>query len=187
MIPRAFLIGSLGTALHGALASTTAWAQHADHQQQTVAAPTRAVAVLVPTAGSSVRGVVTFAATDGGGVRITAQLEGLAAGAHGFHIHEFGDCSGADGMTAGGHFNPEGATHAAPDAASRHVGDLGNLTADAQGRATYERTDTQVSLTGPHGVIGRGVIVHAQPDDFTTQPTGAAGARVACGVIGIAK
>jgi Cu-Zn family superoxide dismutase len=182
-----FRFALLGAVLSGSVTSATAWAQHADHQQQTVAAPTRAVAVLVPTAGSSVRGVVTFAATDGGGVRITAQVEGLPAGAHGFHIHEFGDCSGADGMTAGGHFNPEGAAHAAPDAASRHVGDLGNLTADAQGRATYEQTDTQVSLTGPHGVVGRGVIVHAQPDDFTTQPTGAAGARVACGVIGIAK
>ncbi len=188
MMPHSVL-RSLGVALAAILPTAApAGAQHAGHQEQAAAAPTRAVAVLAPTAGSSVHGVVTFAAVEGGvGVRITAQLEGLPAGAHGFHIHEFGDCSGADGTTAGGHFNPAGAPHAGPDASARHVGDLGNLTADAQGRASYERTDTQVSLTGAHSILGRGVIVHAQPDDFATQPTGAAGARLACGVIGIAK
>jgi len=147
---------------------------------------TKAVAVLAPTTGSTVHGIVRFE-TVPGGVHITAQLEGLSAGDHGFHIHEFGDCSAADGTSAGGHFNPTGASHAGPDAAERHVGDLGNITANAQGMATYDRVDRVVRLDGPQGVIGRGVIVHAGKDDLTSQPTGAAGGRVACGVIGVAK
>ena len=175
-----------GAAAAVALTTFPVAAQHAHHQEQASGAPTKAVAVLAPTAGNSVHGVVTFT-TVSGGVRITTQVEGLPAGGHGFHIHELGDCSAPDGTSAGGHFNPAGTAHAGPDAQARHVGDLGNLTADAQGNASYDRTDTQVSLTGPRGVIGRGVIVHAQPDDITTQPTGAAGARLACGVIGIAK
>ena len=158
-------------------------AQHAGHGE---AAGRRAVAVLVPTAGNAARGTVTFEAVPDG-VRITAQLEGLPAGDHGFHIHELGDCSAADGTSAGGHFNPGGVPHAGPDGTPRHMGDLGNITADAAGTATYDRTDRLVRLDGPDAVVGRGVIVHAAADDLATQPTGNAGARLACGVIGIAK
>jgi len=158
-------------------------AQHTGHGE---AGGRRAIAVLVPTAGNAARGTVTFEAVSGG-VRITAQLEGLPAGDHGFHIHELGDCSAADGTSAGGHYNPAGAPHAGPDGSPRHVGDLGNVTADTQGTATYDRTDRLVRLDGPDGVVGRGVIVHAGADDLATQPTGNAGARLACGVIGIAK
>jgi len=171
------LIAGLAAALPGIAA-----AQH----EPAGTVPRQAVATLTPTAGNGARGVVRFEAT-AMGVRIVAQLEGLPAGAHGFHVHEFGDCSAADGTSAGGHFNPAGAPHASPDAAPRHVGDLGNLTADTQGMATYDRTDATVRLDGPHGVIGRAVIVHAGADDLTTQPTGNAGARLACGVIGVAK
>lgn len=158
----------------------------AQHEAHLPAGPTRAVAVLVPTAGSTVHGTVTFTAVEGG-VHITAQLEGLAPGNHGFHVHEFGDCSAADGASAGGHFNPAGAPHAGPDAGTRHTGDLGNVSADTQGMASYDRLDSTVRLDGPNSVIGRGVIVHAAPDDLTSQPTGNAGGRVACGVIGVAK
>lgn len=158
----------------------------AQHEGHTPAGPARAVAVLMPTAGNAAHGTVTFTVVEGG-VRITAQFEGLAAGDHGFHIHEFGDCTAADGTSAGGHFNPGGAPHAGPDAEARHVGDLGNLTADTQGMASYDRLDHTLRLDGPHGVIGRGVVVHAAPDDLATQPTGNAGGRVACGVIGMAK
>jgi Cu-Zn family superoxide dismutase len=158
----------------------------AQHEGHAPAAPARGVAVLAPTAGSTVHGTVTFTATDDG-VRVTAQLEGLTPGNHGFHVHEFGDCSAADGTSAGGHFNPAGAPHAGPDAGTRHTGDLGNLSADTQGMASYNRLDSTVRLDGPHSVIGRGVIVHAAPDDLTSQPTGNAGGRVACGVIGVAK
>ena len=145
-------------------------------------AKSEAVANLKATAGNSVSGSVSFVKTDKG-VHITAQLAGLTAGDHGFHIHEKGDCSSQDGKSAGGHFNPHKVNHGEPDAAIRHVGDLGNITADAGGNAKYDRVDQLVSFDGTNSIIGKGIIVHAGADDLTTQPTGAAGARVACGVI----
>ena len=142
-----------------------------------------AVAVVHPTEGNEVRGTVTFSA-EPDGMRIAVNLTGLTPGEHGFHIHQRGDCSAPDGTSAGGHYDPFDAPHGAPDSETRHVGDLGNLTADARGVATAELLDPLVALNGAASVIGRAVIVHAQPDDFTTQPTGAAGPRQACGVIG---
>ncbi|MEM5788980.1 MAG: superoxide dismutase family protein [Syntrophobacteraceae bacterium] len=146
----------------------------------------KAIAVLNPTEGNKVKGYVSFE-RDGKGVRLIANVEGLTPGLHGFHIHEYGDCSSPDANSAGGHFNPTDMPHAGPTAEKRHVGDLGNIEADKTGRARLEFSDKVVSLEGPHSIVGRAVIVHAQPDDFKTQPTGAAGARVACGVIGFAK
>lgn len=149
--------------------------------------PVRATAMLQSTVGNTATGMVTFTkAADG--VRVVADLEGLSPGDHGFHIHMFGDCSSGDGNSAGGHFNPTGAAHAAPTAAAghRHTGDLGNITAGADGKAHLEYVDPLLAFAGEHNILGRGVIVHADRDDFTTQPTGAAGARVACGVIGVA-
>ncbi len=145
-----------------------------------------ATAVLHPTAGSEARCTVVFTTTDSG-IRITGHFEGLSPGEHGFHIHEWGDCTAHDGTSAGGHFNPTGMPHGAPDDVERHVGDLGNLTADEQGSAQYDRTDTVVAFEGERSIVGRGVIVHGGADDFVTQPTGAAGSRVACGVIGVAQ
>jgi len=150
------------------------------------AAASYAAAVLHPTTGSSVWGTVTFAATDSG-VLIRADVSGLAPGAHGFHVHEWGDCSAPDATSAGGHFNPEASPHGAPDGAERHVGDLGNLVADASGTARYERTDRRIALGGANSIIGRAVMVHAAEDDLASQPTGSAGARLACGVIGIVR
>ena len=146
---------------------------------------TRAVAVMVPTDGNTAAGVVTFEQTDAG-VRIVATMSGLSEGNHGFHVHQYGDCSAADGTSTGGHFNPVHMHHAGPDEEVRHVGDLGNITADADGNATYDRVDTVLAFSGPTSIIGRGLIVHAGEDDLTTQPTGGAGARIACGVIGVA-
>lgn len=156
--------------------------------RETVAmeAPSRAVAVLHPTEGSDARGTVTFIRTQNG-IRISADVEGLSPGQHGFHIHEFGDCTAPDGTSAGGHFNPEGNPHGAPSDTERHVGDLGNLSADESGMGHYERTDSHITFEGPHSIIGRGVIVHANEDDLTTQPTGNAGPRMACGVVGVAQ
>ena len=147
---------------------------------------TNAVAVLHPTAGNQVTGIVYFSAT-AQGVQITADLDGLTPGDHGFHIHALGDCSAPDATSAGGHFNPDGTPHAGPDAAQRHVGDLGNITADSAGHAHYERTDTVIALGEAHSIVGRAVVVHGGADDFTSQPSGAAGPRVACGVVGIAR
>lgn len=145
-----------------------------------------AVCVLHSTEGNNVTGIVTFTQTDEG-IKVIADVEGLTTGKHGFHIHEFGDCSDKDGKTAGGHFNPEGKNHGAPDAMERHVGDLGNLVADKNGNAHYETVNNLLAFTGPHSIIGRGIIVHAGEDDLVSQPTGNAGWRVACGVIGIGK
>jgi Cu-Zn family superoxide dismutase len=139
-------------------------------------------AVLAPTKGNHVTGVVTFT-TVAAGVHIVADIEGLTPGLHGFHIHEKGDCSAADGSSTGGHFNPEGNPHAAPTSAKRHVGDLGNVSADETGHAHFDWTDSLVSLNGKNSVIGRGVIVHGGADDFVSQPGGNAGDRIACGVI----
>ena len=153
---------------------------------QMAPAITKAVAVLHPTQGNDVSGLVTFTNVTGG-VKVMAVVNGLTPGEHGFHIHEYGDCSALDAKSAGGHFNPENKPHGAPTDSLRHVGDLGNLVADSAGTAHYEWTDTLISFSGPHSIIGRAVIVHVGADDLKSQPTGNAGARAACGVIGIAK
>jgi len=147
---------------------------------------TKAVAVLNSTEGNSVRGTITFT-KDGDNVKVVAHIEGLKPGSHGFHIHEFGDCSSKDGAAAGGHFNPTTAAHGAREASPRHIGDLGNIEAGADGTAHVEFSDAMLKLDGPTTIIGRGLIVHANPDDFKTQPTGNAGGRQACAVIGVAK
>ena len=144
----------------------------------------KAICVLHPTKGNDVTGTVTFT-RQGDSVKIVADVEGLTPGKHGFHIHQFGDCSAPDGTSAGGHYNPENATHGGPNDEVRHAGDLGNIEAGEDGTAHLEMTDSMISLVGEHSVIGRAVVIHAGEDDLTTQPTGAAGARVACGVIGI--
>jgi len=151
------------------------------------AAPvTKAIAVLTPTQGNKVQGVVSFS-KERDGVRVEATLQGLKPGLHGFHIHEYGDCSSPDANSAGGHFNPGNMPHGGPSAEKHHAGDLGNLQADASGNAKLALVVAGLSVEGPPSMLGRAVGAHADPDDFTTQPTGGAGARIACGVIGIAK
>jgi len=150
-------------------------------------APLKAIAVLHPTAGNKVSGTVTFTEV-ADGVQVHAELAGLTAGDHGFHVHEFGDCSAPDASSAGAHFNPTNKPHAGPDAPERHVGDMGNVEADASGKAKLEYVDHQISLTNDEqSVIGRSVVVHMKRDDLKSQPAGDSGARVACGVIGRAK
>lgn len=143
-----------------------------------------AYAELQPTEGNDVHGTVTFTAAPGG-VRVSASLMGLTEGQHGFHVHETGDCSAPDASSAGGHFAPGGTPHGAPTDPSdqRHSGDLGNIEADASGNASYERVDEVMTLSGPNSIIGKAVVVHADPDDLESQPSGNAGARLACGVI----
>jgi Cu-Zn family superoxide dismutase len=142
-----------------------------------------AVAVLEPTKGSTAGGTVNFI-QKGDKVVVTARVSGLAPGAHGFHIHEKGDCSSGDGMSAGGHFNPYGKPHASPSTADRHAGDMPMLQADGYGEATLTLELDVITIGGGVAdIVGKGVIVHKDPDDFKTQPTGNSGARVACGVI----
>jgi Cu-Zn family superoxide dismutase len=148
--------------------------------------PAKAIAVLHPTAGNNVTGLVTFSKS-GDEVKVVADVTGLTPGKHGFHVHEFGDCSSSDGNSAGGHFNPTHKQHGAPDASDRHAGDLGNIEADASGKAHLEWSDKVMKLSGADSIVGHSVIVHEKVDDLKTQPTGNAGGRLACGVIGVAK
>jgi Cu-Zn family superoxide dismutase len=143
-----------------------------------------AVAMLQPTKGSQTTGTVTFTQV-GNKVRVVADVKGLKAGAeHGFHIHEKGDCSSGDGMSTGGHFNPGGKGHAHHSSSERHAGDMPSLLADAQGNAKLSVTlDLLMVAPGATSVVGRGLIVHRDPDDYKTQPTGNAGPRIACAVI----
>ena len=143
---------------------------------------TVATATLTPTQGHDVKGTVTFTKVDNG-VRVVADITGLTPGEHGFHVHEKGDCSAPDGSSAGGHFNPTGMPHGGPDSEKHHIGDLGNLTADASGKATLDRVFTFLELSGTNSIVGCGLVVHQGADDLTSQPSGDAGARVACGVI----
>ncbi|PKD42399.1 superoxide dismutase family protein [Rhodohalobacter barkolensis] len=147
----------------------------------------KAVAVLHATEGNSAEGTVVFTQTDEG-VRVEASISGLEANSmHGFHIHEFGDCRADDGTSAAGHFNPEEMEHGGPDDDVRHVGDLGNLESDEDGNANVDFVDPRLQLSGMTSIMGRGVIVHAGEDDLESQPTGDAGARLSCGVIGVAN
>ena len=143
-----------------------------------------AVARLAPTQGNTATGEVRFT-PQGGKLMVTAQVSGLKPNqAHGFHVHEKGDCSSPDATSAGGHFNPAGSPHGGPGAA-RHAGDMPSLTADAQGRAQASFSiDGSLGGDAASAFTGKAVIVHAMPDDYSTQPTGNSGARIACGVIG---
>ena len=151
--------------------------------------PTRAVAVLFPVDDSGVTGVVRLQ-SEGGKVKLTGEVRGLEPNTkHGFHVHEYGDLTDLKtGKSTGGHFAPDGSPHGKPsaDAQQRHVGDLGNIQADAKGVARIDITDAIISLHGKHSVIGRAFVVHAGEDKFT-QPTGDAGDRIAFGTIGIAQ
>ena len=151
---------------------------------QTAPSEPTASATLQPTKGSTVRGTASFVQV-GNHVRLTANVSGLRSNAEfGFHIHEAGDCSSGDGMSAKGHFNPHGKPHGHTSTQERHAGDLPNLKSDANGNATATVLLDIITITpGPASVVGRGLIVHVQPDDYRSQPVGNAGARSACAVI----
>lgn len=140
------------------------------------------VATLQPSSGSNVSGVVVLT-REGDQLILGAAIDGVAAGEHGIHVHENGDCSAPDGSSAGGHFDPDSSPHGAPtaDQAARHAGDFGNFTADnfEQGKFSItKQSDAALEIFD-----GRAIIVHAKPDDLVSQPSGAAGARIACGVL----
>jgi Cu-Zn family superoxide dismutase len=153
-----------------------------------VPAAMHAVAHVEPTQGNSARGIVRFEQV-ADGVRVTAVIDGLTAnGVHAIHLHECGDCSSPDAMSAGGHYNPDGNPHGSPDSPKHHAGDFGNLNADASGRASLDFVAKGITVGGPvNPILGLSVILHAKADDFVTQPTGNAGARIGCGVIGATK
>ncbi len=151
-----------------------------------MAGPTKAICLMQPLSGSKVFGLIVFT-QKGDTVHIKGEIKGLTPGLHGFHVHEYGDLSSNDGLSTGGHFNPEGTPHGGPHSRKRHVGDLGNVKADESGTATIDLTDKLISLHGKHSIIGRALIVHAKKDDEKSQPSGDAGGRVGGGVIGVAN
>lgn len=148
-----------------------------------------AVAAPEAMSGSPI-GVIDFIAGDNGHVMVNGTFRGLSPGAHGFHVHQFGDLS-QNCMAAGPHFNPHKKTHGAPEDAERHVGDLGNVHANANGFVAVQITDSLVSLEGVNSVLGRGLVIHEKPDDMgkggndESKKTGNAGKRLGCGVIGV--
>lgn len=150
--------------------------------------PGAAIAVMHGTAGhADITGTVHFMPT-ADGLAYTANAHGLPPGMHGYHIHLYGDCSSADGKSAGTHFNLKGSSLHPPKDIKRITGNLvGNLDADASGDATAKGTLKGASLTGAKAIIGHSVIIHEKANDPSQPPIGAAGSRLACGVIGMAE
>lgn len=146
--------------------------------------PVTATATLQGRSGTEVAGTVTFTQT-GGSVHVVAEVSGVgAAGEHGLHVHETGDCSAEDFTSAGGHFNPTDGIHGGPAAEERHAGDLGNITIGEDGTGRLELTTDLLTVgAGANSVVGKAVILHEKADDLVSQPTGAAGGRIGCGVV----
>ncbi|CAF1924311.1 unnamed protein product [Brassica oleracea] len=148
----------------------------------------KGVAVLNSSEG--VKGTIFFTQEGDGVTSVTGTVSGLKPGLHGFHVHALGDTTNGC-MSTGPHFNPDGKQHGAPEDANRHAGDLGNIIVGDDGTATFTITDCQIPLSGPNSIVGRAVVVHADPDDLgkggheLSLATGNAGGRVACGFIEI--
>ena len=145
---------------------------------------TEAVAKILPATGSNVNGTIVFKQEESG-VRVKGVIKNLAPGKHALHVHRYGDLSTFDASSACDHFNPTNKKHGGRADAERHIGDLGNIEADKQGVAQFDFVDTQISLSGPHSIVGRSMMVHAKEDDLISQPSGNAGGRIGVGVVGI--
>lgn len=165
--------------LIGGCAMKTSTSSLPNHSAQ---AQLRATQVDQPLAAKPVEGMIRFAEMQDGATRVTGEVKNLKPNSvHGFHIHENGDCSAPDAMSAGGHFNPTGMMHGA--AGHGHVGDLPALQADSLGVAKIQYVSQSIKLDGPNNVVGKAVIVHRDADDIKAQPAGNSGPRLACAVI----
>jgi Cu-Zn family superoxide dismutase len=167
-------------------AATTAMATPAPDVPAPALAPAgQASATIEGVDDNGIAGEITFTA-DGDGARIAGTVTGLAPDSvHGLHVHDTGDCSDPAGGSAGTHFNPGHQDHGGPEAAARHAGDLPNLTADATGTATIDGrvAGLSVGARDDRDVVGKAVVIHEKQDDYATQPSGASGTPVACGVV----
>jgi Cu-Zn family superoxide dismutase len=160
---------------------------HKAHASAALPPVKQLIAVIQPTAGNKCAGTVRFTEVDGV-MYVYAEISGLTPNQqHAMHIHEFGDATSTDGTKAGGHYNPAGQPHGLPGVETRHAGDLGNIQADAEGKTVFRGEFNNISIQGPKNpVIGRGVVIHAKPDDGG-QPVGNAGPRIGFGTIGVAN
>jgi len=152
--------------------------------------PKTSVANLEAKSGSKATGTATFT-EDRGKVTLVVELSGATPGEHALHIHEKGDCSDPEAKNAGGHWNPTTppSAHGKWGAGAHHLGDIGNITVGADGKGTLKMTTNKWIIGGGvfNDITNKAVVVHGGVDDFTTQPTGNAGNRIACGVIGVGK
>jgi Cu-Zn family superoxide dismutase len=186
------LIASLAIALGGCASTTPTAKSAAASSTRPMSGPStaqQAVVNLASASGSLVSGKLTLVPM-GDGVHVSGEIGGLNPGSsHGFHIHEKGDCSAADASSAGGHFNPTGQPHGRAMQGAHHAGDSDNIVANADGVAKIDTHMMGITLGGGAGndIAGRAIVVHAAPDDYTSQPAGNAGARVACGVIKVVR
>ncbi len=145
----------------------------------------KAMATMNSASGSSVTGVATFTQVGDETVNMSLEVQGLTPGEHALHLHQNGDCSAPDASSAGGHWNPTGMDHGKRGEGQFHAGDVINLVADAEGKVSWSQDITGWTIGGNDttNILNKGIIIHEKVDDFKTQPTGAAGGRVACGVI----
>ena len=148
----------------------------------------QAIATIGPTSDNSVTGMAVFI-QNGDQITLTIEIQNASPGIHAVHIHENGDCSAPDGTSAGGHWNPTGVAHGKWGEGEFHLGDIGNITVGEDGTGSIELTTDlwEIGTGSDVDVVGKGIIVHAGADDFTSQPSGAAGARIGCGVIVLAE
>lgn len=176
---------SLGFALLASCSSEKKENQTEQTAEQAPVAPVVASAALNSASGSTVQGKATFEQVNENTVRMTLEVENLTPGDHALHLHETGDCSAPDATSAGGHWNPTGMDHGKRGEGQYHVGDVINLVAGEDGKVSWSNEVTGWTIGGADtsNILGRAVVIHDKPDDFVSQPSGAAGARVACGVI----
>ncbi len=182
-----YLIG-MGVAV-ALLAGANCAAGEKDKGKAPAKAPEKtAVAVLESRSDSHVTGKATFREANGK-VTLNLEIDGAEPGTHAVHLHEKGDCSAPDGASAGGHWNPTHENHGKWGTAPFHRADIGNVEVGADGKGSLTMTTDLWSIGGTPetDVVGKAIIVHAKADDFTTQPTGNAGGRVACGVVAPAR
>jgi len=159
--------------------------------QKTLTTPTpskQAIAIINPTSGSTVTGMAVFTLT-GTTIMLSIEIKNTPPGVHAVHIHENGDCSSPDGKSAGGHWNPTEVAHGKWGEGEFHLGDIGNITVGDDGTGSIELSTElwEIGMGSIQDVVGKGIIVHAGADDFMSQPSGNAGARIGCGVIELAE
>ena len=173
-----------GQAAAGSTAMTDKGWLHEDPGKPDSPEIATATATLIPTQGSEVAGTIQFKQTSKG-VEVEAEVTGLPKGTHAYHVHLFGDCSSDDGKSAGTHMNFAGPSKNPPSNIAHITGNLGELVADDSGKASARSLVEKASLRPPYSILGRAVIVHEKGNDEKSPPIGAAGGRLACGVIGV--